>query len=175
MRNGSLTKRSEWLAGRDCRVGLNDYTRVNLFLDLFYIEISINTFVILVNVLAFVRGMIGISTRHSDRFFSTHFSTSVSSRTLTYLTSMSRECPSVAQLIAAVKSLTRANDGTFQTAWKDSFIDAFHCCEQGGYIYIGMPYFHVNCNSINAHRLPFFTDNIAISDAARSPGTGYVD
>ncbi|KJA25217.1 hypothetical protein HYPSUDRAFT_38163 [Hypholoma sublateritium FD-334 SS-4] len=52
---------------------------------------------------------------------------------------MSRECPSVAELIAAVKSLTRATDGTFQTAWKDSFIDPFHCCEQGGYIYIDLP------------------------------------
>ncbi|KAK0452862.1 uncharacterized protein EV420DRAFT_1557110 [Desarmillaria tabescens] len=49
------------------------------------------------------------------------------------------ECPSVAELLNGVKSLTRQNDGTFQTAWSDSFPDAYHCCEQGGFIYVDFP------------------------------------
>ena len=46
-------------------------------------------------------------------------------------------------------SLTR-RDGTFQTAWNDSFLDAYHCCEQGGYIYVGTHLFVKPC-------LPTFT------------------
>jgi len=47
------------------------------------------------------------------------------------------DCPSVAELLEKIKSLTRQTDGTFHTAWSDSFIDPYHCCEQGGFIYIG--------------------------------------
>ncbi|KAK0494808.1 hypothetical protein EDD18DRAFT_1172471 [Armillaria luteobubalina] len=53
---------------------------------------------------------------------------------------MAQNCPSVAELLDGVKSLTRKSDGgTFQTAWSDSFPDAFHCCEQGGFIYVDFP------------------------------------
>ena len=48
------------------------------------------------------------------------------------------ECPSVAELIEKAKSLTRETNGIFQDAWSDSFIDSSHCCEQGGFIYVGM-------------------------------------
>lgn len=44
--------------------------------------------------------------------------------------------PTVGELISQVKSLTKEN-GTFQQAWKNSFPDTSHCCEQGGFIYIG--------------------------------------
>ncbi|KAJ7676932.1 hypothetical protein DFH06DRAFT_1169338 [Mycena polygramma] len=49
------------------------------------------------------------------------------------------QCPSVVELLQAVKSLTRENDGTFQTAWTSSFPDPYHCCEQGGFIYVDFP------------------------------------
>ncbi|KAI9566378.1 hypothetical protein HD554DRAFT_1189068 [Boletus coccyginus] len=49
------------------------------------------------------------------------------------------ECPSVKELLDKVKSLTRQTEGTFQTAWSDSFTSAFHCCEQGGFIYVDFP------------------------------------
>ncbi len=44
--------------------------------------------------------------------------------------------PSVAELLASVKDLTRA-DGSLQRAWSNSFPDGYHCCEQGGFIYVG--------------------------------------
>src|ERR1700744_1532538 len=46
--------------------------------------------------------------------------------------------PSAAELLANVKDLTRA-DGSLQKAWSNSFIDPYHCREQGGFIYVG-PY-----------------------------------
>ena len=58
-------------------------------------------------------------------------------------------CPSVRELLVGVKYLTR-RDGTFQTAWSGSFPDAYHCCEQGGYIYVGTHLFVKSC-------LPVFT------------------
>ncbi|KAK0479514.1 hypothetical protein IW261DRAFT_1419619 [Armillaria novae-zelandiae] len=48
-------------------------------------------------------------------------------------------CPSVAELLNGVRSLTRQNQGTFQTAWSDSFVSPSHCCEQGGFIYVDFP------------------------------------
>ncbi|KAH9486333.1 hypothetical protein JR316_0000397 [Psilocybe cubensis] len=48
------------------------------------------------------------------------------------------EPPTVEELLHSVKSLTSTN-GTFQQAWKNSFPDKFHCCEQGGFIYIDFP------------------------------------
>ncbi|KAK0185301.1 hypothetical protein F5146DRAFT_1005907 [Armillaria mellea] len=48
-------------------------------------------------------------------------------------------CPSVAELLNSIKSLTRLNQGSFQTAWSDSFINSSHCCEQGGFIYVDFP------------------------------------
>ncbi|PBK65308.1 hypothetical protein ARMSODRAFT_978412 [Armillaria solidipes] len=48
-------------------------------------------------------------------------------------------CPSVAELINGVKSLMRQNQGTFQTAWSDSFTSPSHCCEQGSFIYVDFP------------------------------------
>ncbi|KAF9065721.1 hypothetical protein BDP27DRAFT_1079869, partial [Rhodocollybia butyracea] len=51
---------------------------------------------------------------------------------------MTNPCPTVRQLLDGVKSLTRS-DGTFQDAWSRSFIDPFHCAEQGGFIYIDFP------------------------------------
>lgn len=47
------------------------------------------------------------------------------------------ECPSIQELVDAVKSLTREKEGDLQTAWSDSFPDSSHCCEQGGFIYVG--------------------------------------
>ncbi|KAK7013283.1 hypothetical protein R3P38DRAFT_1510203 [Favolaschia claudopus] len=52
---------------------------------------------------------------------------------------MAHECPSVSELLANVKSLTRQNQGAFQTAWEESFSDAYHCCERGGFIYVDFP------------------------------------
>lgn len=46
-------------------------------------------------------------------------------------------CPSVAELVKNVKSLMRKNNGAFQDAWFDSFPDAYRCCEQGGFVYVG--------------------------------------
>lgn len=137
-------------ARKDSKDEMNGCIRVGCHRRL-HIKVLTNTFVILVRFLPCTDGMARYKywVRGLDSFvrFSIralpplHLHTSIS---------MARDCPSVAELIAAVKSLTRATDGTFQTAWKDSFTDPSHCCEQGGYIYIGMSYFRVDCKSISA-------------------------
>ncbi|KAH9474284.1 hypothetical protein JR316_0013447 [Psilocybe cubensis] len=47
--------------------------------------------------------------------------------------------PTVRELVNDVKSLTRLNNGDFQSAWEDSFDDGYHCHEEGGFIYIDFP------------------------------------